>query len=219
MTQPWPTLLRPATTPSVRGLAHRLRGLAVLVTGLAASAFGPSPVADQRVPPAEARPPAVRPHADGAREVGELPWRAPLLAPRLLVPFGVGPLPWSPGHRGVDLASATPAVVAPAGGTVSFSGVVAGAPVVVISHPDGSRSTLLPVRSTLARGAQVRAGQDVGVVAVAPLAPAVRHVECPAGLHCLHWGVIRGEVYVDPWHLLLQPAVVRLVPDWAGSVS
>jgi hypothetical protein len=35
------------------------------------------------------------------------------------------------------------------------------------------------------------------------------HADCPDG--CLHWGLLRGDVYLDPLSLL-RPAHPRLLP-------
>lgn len=97
---------------------------------------------------------------------------------------------WGSGHRGVDLgAVAGDPVYAPAAGVVTFAGMVAGRPVLVVAHPGGLRSTLEPVLAGLPLGTLVRAGEQVG-----QLAAATGH--CPAS--CLHWGVLRGQTYLDP---------------------
>lgn len=107
---------------------------------------------------------------------------------------------WGSGHRGVDVA-ADPgsAVVAPQAGTVTFAGLVARKPVVVISHGE-TRTTLEPVTATVRVGTRVAAGEQVGV-----LEPG--HA-CAAG-NCLHWGLKRGDVYLDP--LLGTASPVRLL--------
>ncbi|ACZ30210.1 Peptidase M23 [Xylanimonas cellulosilytica DSM 15894] len=126
---------------------------------------------------------------------------------------------WQAGHRGVDLWSARgDAVVSPGTGVVTFAGSVGGKPVVVVTHPDGLRSSLEPVDATVPRGTAVRAGDPVGVLAAAPggasnpdhcaaLAPAVD------GAACAHWGVRRGGTYLDPLTLLgTAPPIVLLPP-------
>ena len=53
---------------------------------------------------------------------------------------------WSSGHRGVDIAAAVgTSVLAPTDGQVSFVGMVAGRPVLVLTHAGGLRSTFEPV--------------------------------------------------------------------------
>ncbi|MFG3581915.1 M23 family metallopeptidase [Micromonospora chersina] len=124
--------------------------------------------------------------------------------PRVVRRFDPPPQPWLPGHRGVDLA-ATPGVeVRSAGaGVVLFAGTVAGRPVVTVGHADGLRTTYEPVRPGLAAGARVAAGTPIGRLIAG-------HPGCAAAA-CLHWGLRRGEEYLDPLALLgLGP--VRLLP-------
>ncbi|WP_328844601.1 murein hydrolase activator EnvC family protein [Streptomyces sp. NBC_00258] len=102
------------------------------------------------------------------------------------------------GHRGVDLTAApgTP-VRAVAPGRVSFAGRVAGRGVVSVElNGTGDpplRTTYEPVRATAKRGAEVAAGEVIGVVE-----PTGSH--CPAS--CLHWGLRRADTYLDPLSLL-----------------
>ena len=59
---------------------------------------------------------------------------------------------WSSGHRGVDIAAAVgTSVLAPTDGQVSFVGMVAGRPVLVLTHAGGLRSTFEPVSTTALR--------------------------------------------------------------------
>jgi murein DD-endopeptidase MepM/ murein hydrolase activator NlpD len=128
--------------------------------------------------------------------------------------------PWEPGHRGVDLWSARgAAVVSPGAGVVTFTGKVAGKAVVVVTHPDGLRSSLEPVEATVPQGTTVRAGDVVGVLAQTP-GDAANPDHCAAlappadGAACTHWGVRRGETYLDPLTLLgIAPPIVLLPPD------
>lgn len=105
--------------------------------------------------------------------------------------------PWGSGHRGVDLRAGPGAPVRSAAlGRVAFAGPVAGVDVVSILLPDGLRTTYEPVRALVAVGDEVAAGQVVGVLEGGPW-------HCPAG--CLHWGLLRGDVYLDP---------LTLLPEW-----
>ncbi|MFF2122903.1 murein hydrolase activator EnvC family protein [Kitasatospora sp. NPDC058184] len=120
---------------------------------------------------------------------------------------------WAAGHRGVDLAAAPGAEVrAAAPGVVTFSGPVAGRPVVTVSHPgSGSpplRTTYLPVTGTVPVGTPVAAGQTIGL-----LAPDGRHC---AGRDCLHWGLLRGNRYLDPL-ALFGAGTARLLPLDGGD--
>ncbi|MEV1328909.1 peptidoglycan DD-metalloendopeptidase family protein [Micromonospora costi] len=125
-------------------------------------------------------------------------------SPRLVRRFDPPPQPWLAGHRGVDLAAVPGAPVRAAGpGTVLFAGMVAGRPVVTVGHAGGLRTTYEPVQPSVTGGAPVSAGAPLGV-----LLPA--HPSCPAAA-CLHWGLRRGEEYLDPL-TLLGLGRVRLFP-------
>lgn len=137
------------------------------------------------------------------------PWQWPLAPPAGIVrPFAPPAAPWLPGHRGVDL-SAGPGlpVYAPAAGRLAFGRDLAGRGVVVLVH--GSlRTTYEPVLPALPAGAQVLPGTRIGTV------QDVRSHCAPAA--CLHWGLRRGGVYLDPLFLLAPPRV-RLLPHWPVS--
>jgi hypothetical protein len=117
--------------------------------------------------------------------------------------FEPPPKPWLAGHRGLDLAgspgqqvrSATP-------GTITYAGQLAGRGVVVVSQGP-LRTTYEPVVASVRVGATVRAGQPIGRLSAAGshCSPAV----------CLHWGLRRGEEYLDPLSLL-NSGPVRLLP-------
>lgn len=157
---------------------------------------------------------------DGGPSDGGLPARDavwPVGPPRAVVVRG-----WEPpvsaygrGHRGVDLAAPPGTRVrAAAAGRVSFAGPVAGRGVLVVTlpAPPGAvplRITYEPVRAVVEAGARVRAGQVVALTA----ADAASHC---AGA-CLHWGLRRGDAYLDPLSLLPRlprrpPS--RLLPRW-----
>jgi len=124
--------------------------------------------------------------------------------PRVVRRFDPPPQPWSPGHRGVDLAAQTGSLVRSAGvGVVHFVGRIAGRGVVSVSHPGGLRSTYEPVEPAVSAGDRLAAGDPIGTLVVG-------HRGCPA-LACLHWGLRRGEVYLDPLSLV-GLGRVRLLP-------
>ena len=126
--------------------------------------------------------------------------------PAVRRPFNAPAEQWSPGHRGVDLAAGFGAeVLAPADGIVTFAGTVVDRGVVTVQHPDGLRSSLEPVAWSVAAGVRVSRGQPVGTVQAA-------HGHC-APASCLHWGVRRGERYLDPFGLLAPNGPVVLLPD------
>ncbi len=122
--------------------------------------------------------------------------------------FDPPPERWLPGHRGVDLAGSPSAVVHAAGtGTVVFAGQVAGRGVISVVHPGGLRTTYEPVIPSVAVGETVVPGSDLG-----RLTPG--HPGCPAAA-CLHWGLRRGALYLDPL-ALLGLGRVRLLPLTTG---
>lgn len=114
---------------------------------------------------------------------------------------------WDAGHRGVDLsASPGDTVVAPAAGTVSFVGSVAGRPTIAIEVGGGWRTTLEPVDASVKVGDNVTAGSPLGVVG--------RGGHCDG--QCVHWGLRAGhgndERYRDPRTLVadLRPSVLYI---------
>ena len=74
--------------------------------------------------------------------------------------------------------------------------------VVSVDHPNGLRTTYEPVAPAVKAGARVAAGAVLG-----HLRPG--HAGCPGA--CLHWGVRRGEEYLDPL-ALVSTGRVRLLP-------
>ncbi|WP_426566488.1 peptidoglycan DD-metalloendopeptidase family protein [Angustibacter sp. McL0619] len=123
--------------------------------------------------------------------------------PAVARPFRAPPTPWSAGHRGVDLDAGVGQVVRSAGpGVVSFSGMVAGQGVVVVTHAGGLRTSYEPVARRAAVGLVVRRGDGIGV-----LAAGAGHC---LPRTCLHWGLRRGTTYLDPLYLLEPPLPVLL---------
>ncbi|MDR0945160.1 MAG: M23 family metallopeptidase [Bifidobacteriaceae bacterium] len=147
---------------------------------------------DRRAADAGASPRAhAAPREDGPSSGFDWPAGPPAIIVR---PFDGPERPWLAGHRGVDLAAPPgTAVRAPAGGVVLFNGVVVDRHVLVIGH-GALRSTLEPVASGLAVGTRVRPGEPVGTVTGEPAHAA----------GTVHWGVRRGEEYLDP-ALLVRP--------------
>ncbi|MDQ0676419.1 murein DD-endopeptidase MepM/ murein hydrolase activator NlpD [Pseudarthrobacter siccitolerans] len=117
-----------------------------------------------------------------------------LLAALLLLPASLAPTGevLTPGPR-VQVTS-------PAPGTVSFVGVVVDRPVITIDHGNGLRSSFEPVESTLAAGSVVAAGQPIGTLLAGHCAAA----------SCVHWGVRRGDDYVNPLQFVmdLRPSIL-----------
>lgn len=150
------------------------------------------------VPPAAAAPPADPPSPAAL-------WLLPLAGPAVVTrSFDPPPERFARGHRGVDLAGAPGvAVRAARDGVVVFAGMVAGRPVVSIGHADGLRTTYEPVEPSVAAGRSVSRGEVIGTLLAG-------HPGCPSAA-CLHWGLRRGEVYLDPL-LVLRPPRIRLLP-------
>lgn len=126
--------------------------------------------------------------------------------PQILERFDPPADPWGSGHRGVDLLGSPGQRVRSAmAGTVTYAGRLAGRGVVSVMHPDGTRTTYQPVTSALQIGDPVPRGGPIGML------------ELP-GSHCfpracLHWGWLRGDVYLDPLELV-GAGPVRLLPLW-----
>jgi murein DD-endopeptidase MepM/ murein hydrolase activator NlpD len=131
-------------------------------------------------------------------------WAWPMADPVVVRAFERPPSPYAAGHRGVDLAAAPATPVLAAGnGVVAFAGMVAGRPVVSIDHGGGLRTTYEPVDPSVAAGQPVARGSPIGSLLSG-------HPGCPA-VACLHWGLRRGDIYLDPLSLLEVPPV-RLLP-------
>ena len=127
------------------------------------------------------------------------------LAPRPSVVRGFDPprTTYGRGHRGVDLQGRPDqSVRASLGGRISFAAPLAGRGVVVVQHGFG-RTTYQPVRASVEVGQHVARGQIIGT-----LRPAGSHC---APRSCLHWGLLRGESYLDPL-VLVGGVPVRLLP-------
>jgi murein DD-endopeptidase MepM/ murein hydrolase activator NlpD len=132
-------------------------------------------------------------------------WRWPLPGqPEVVRRFDPPDRPYGPGHRGVDLAAGPGTPVLAAGpGVIGYAGVLAGRGVLTVLHAGGLRTTYEPVRPTVTVGTRVAAGAVVGRLAAG-------HVGCPRAA-CLHWGLRRGDTYLDPLSLI-SAGPVRLLP-------
>lgn len=123
---------------------------------------------------------------------------------RVVRPFDPPPQPWLSGHRGVDLVAEAGTTVRAAGpGVVHFAGRIAGRGVVSVFHLGGLRTTYEPVEPLVSVGDRVAVGDPIGTLAAG-------HPGCPVAA-CLHWGLRRGDEYLDPL-MLLGIGRVRLLP-------
>ncbi len=112
-------------------------------------------------------------------------------SPEVVRGFAAPEHEYGPGHRGVDLAARPGEPVrAAVAGTVAFAGTVAGRGVVSVDH-GAVRTTYEPVAARVRAGQRVELGETIGRVA------AGGHCEA-----CLHWGLRRGETYLDPLLLI-----------------
>jgi murein DD-endopeptidase MepM/ murein hydrolase activator NlpD len=182
--------------------------LAVVVSGVLLALFFPavggvptaSRAAASDVSPVAAAPGGVPVGRPALSFNWPLPGRPPTLRP-----FLPPPTRYSPGHRGVDLGAVigTP-VRAAAAGVVGFAGPLAGRGVMTVLHDGGLRTTYEPVIALARVGEAVSRGQQIGWLA-APTG------HCGPGTSCLHWGLLRGSVYLDPL-ALFGVSPVRLFP-------
>lgn len=152
---------------------------------------------------------APAPARGDAEQVGEPRFTWPLRpTPTVSRPFDAPAHPYGPGHRGVDLVPGTGRQALAAGqGYVLYAGMLAGRGVVSVEHDGGLRTTYEPVKPAVSAGEEVFEGQVIGEVAAG-------HAGCPAAV-CLHWGVRRGEEYLDPLRLVRVDTRLRLKP-WEG---
>jgi murein DD-endopeptidase MepM/ murein hydrolase activator NlpD len=151
---------------------------------------------------------------DTARAQPATGWAAPIGPPLTVVRgFDPPPMRWLAGHRGVDLSTHPGAIVRATGaGIITYAGLVAGRAVVVVSHTgpnSGLRTTVEPVNASVVAGQHVAMDEPIGTVAETPghCAPAV----------CLHWGLLRGDTYLDPLRVGAARRV-RLLPLHAAAL-
>ncbi|MEW2809918.1 peptidoglycan DD-metalloendopeptidase family protein [Streptomyces massasporeus] len=184
--------------------------LLVIVTATALLAPPPplfaatAPLGDAGAPLADADPPATVPAIGRAWPVGS--------RPRVLRGWEPPATVYGPGHRGVDLAApaGTP-VRAVTRGRVAFAGRVAGRGVVSVDLTGTGdpplRTTYEPVTAAVEEGEEVEPGEVIGTVDA-------NGSHCTAT--CVHWGLRRGESYVNPLSLLppwlLHRGPSRLLP-------
>ncbi len=140
----------------------------------------------------------------------EVEYIKPMAGP-IIRHFEPPPTPYAAGHRGIDVAAPVGTdVLASAGGSVAFAGQVGGELFVSIDHADGLRTTYSFLSLVLVKaGATVAQGDRIALSGRGHAGSEADH---------LHFGVRRGDVYLDPEPLLLKSLrnnlwrVVRLVP-------
>jgi murein DD-endopeptidase MepM/ murein hydrolase activator NlpD len=134
-------------------------------------------------------------------------WTWPVVGP-VLRGFDPPDSPYGSGHRGIDIAApvGTP-IVAPADGTVTFSGRVGGSLFLTIDHGGGLKSTYSWLSALSARvGDTVTTGQVIAATGWGHPTEPVPH---------LHFGVRLDGVYVDPLDYLSPASLggfIRLAP-------
>lgn len=120
--------------------------------------------------------------------------------------------PWLAGHRGVDLrADVGDPVRAAADGRIGFAGKVGGKPVVTVVH-GRLRTTYEPVEATVSAGDRVSAGNVIGHLAAG-------HDCGGSAPACLHLGLLRGKVYLDPMRLFADPEIRLLSEADAAAIA
>jgi murein DD-endopeptidase MepM/ murein hydrolase activator NlpD len=205
----------PTTDPSP--LATESTGSPTAPAGVATQ-----PPGDPATGPPTASPSATPPHPSsvGAHTPGWAPgtgfaatarWGPPLDGPLVVLrAFDLPPLPYQAGHRGVDLRGTPGATVrAASAGVVTFAAVLAGRGVVAVTH-GALRTTYEPVAATVRAGQRLAAGEPIGRLVAG-------HLGC-AATACLHWGLLRADLYLSPLVLLVD-GPPRLLPLAAPGPS
>jgi murein DD-endopeptidase MepM/ murein hydrolase activator NlpD len=138
-----------------------------------------------------------------AAPVGDWSWPLRPAPDRVVRDFDPPAQPWLAGNRGIDLAGHRGQRVLAAGaGVISYAGTIAG--IGVVSVTSGAlRTTYEPLRVRAHRGQAVAAGTILGTLTL-------DGSHCLPGA-CLHWGLLRGDSYLDPL-ALLGLEQVRLLP-------
>ncbi|MGC3954150.1 MAG: M23 family metallopeptidase [Propionicimonas sp.] len=131
---------------------------------------------------------------------------------RVLRGFDPPDQPWLAGHRGIDLrAGPGDPVRAVADGRIGFAGKVGGKPVVTVVH-GRLRTTYEPVTATVSAGDRVPAGTVIGHLAEG-------HDCGGSAPACLHLGLLRGDVYLDPMLLFADPEIRLLSAADAAAIT
>lgn len=150
-------------------------------------------------------------HTEAVQAAARPAWGWPLHGETTVErPFVPPSTAWGAGHRGVDLQGQKgDAVLAAGEGVVTYAGLLAGRGVVTVSHAGGLRTTYEPVTAGVRVGVLVAQGQRIGTLSTG-------HGSCRAGATCLHWGLLRGDTYLDPLSLITQ-GQLRLLPTGTAA--
>lgn len=135
--------------------------------------------------------------------VAEETWWIPPVDAPVVDPFRPPSSPYGPGNRGLEYGTVGgEAVWAVADGTVTYVGSIGGSRFVVVSHPDGLRSTYAYLQDWLVvRGQRLTQGQRLGTAGPG-----------------FHLTARLGDIYIDPTVLFGgAEVVVRLVPSGSGE--
>ena len=127
-------------------------------------------------------------------------WVWPVSGPHtVLRDFEAPATPWGRGHRGLDLAASDTIVRAPVSGVVTFQGFVVDRGVLTITTEEGHKVSFEPVKSVLAVGTRVNAGDYIAQLQ-----------EGHCATLCVHIGLRVPVEYRSPRHELgvLQRAVL-----------
>ncbi len=120
-----------------------------------------------------------------------------------------GPLkPYGSGHRGIDLAvEIGTEVLAPAAGTISFSGEVGYRNTVTIKFGSSMSASIEPVCSDLPAGTYVGLGEPIGKVCLPD-----PNYQWHCYFSCIHFGTRTESGYFSPLALIGGLPSSRLVP-------
>ena len=140
-------------------------------------------------------------------------WSWPVAPPwRIERGYVVSPNTYNVGHRGIDLtASDGAAVLAPASGTVIFSGIVVNRGVISIDHGNGVTSSFEPVTAGVVTGERVQPGDVIGVISGI-------HTWPSGACACLHLGARLNGEYLSPLAFLSSIDRAVLLP-WRDERS
>lgn len=179
-----------------RSLAAAVTTVVLAASGTAAAQAERGPAERELGPKQRATFPVPRTAAGtaGAQGPGFGTYRWPVHG-EVLRPFDESNGPFGAGHRGIDIAAPFGAAIrAPADGTVSFAGTVAGSLFISIDHPGGIRTSYSWVSViSVKKGAALKAGAIIGGTGQGHPGSERPH---------LHFSTRLDGTYIDPMLLL-----------------